>query len=237
MTIQQAEKIFDSLKKENRLGHSYLFFGENRQEINLFIKKVANNLMAGESSLVSSTIFNLQVIDGVTSGIDQIISAGRFLWERPISAPYKILIIINADQLGREAQNALLKITEEPPEYAICLLSLPHSELIISTLASRFQKVYIQTYGHEKNQIVIDKNLLQRSFQGDASVVPELLEQFDENPLILELWFAMISGKLLENIKRTWPILKKILFHNTALQQYTVNRKLQLEVMIQSLRI
>ena len=41
---------------------------------------------------------------------------------RPYSSKYKIYIIADADMMSVEAQNALLKTIEEPPEYAVIML-------------------------------------------------------------------------------------------------------------------
>ena len=41
---------------------------------------------------------------------------------RPYYSPYKIYIIADADLMTPQAQNALLKTIEEPPEYAVIML-------------------------------------------------------------------------------------------------------------------
>ena len=41
---------------------------------------------------------------------------------KPYQGPYKIYIIPEADKMTVQAQNALLKTIEEPPEYAVILL-------------------------------------------------------------------------------------------------------------------
>lgn len=47
-------------------------------------------------------------------------------------------IIIDADSITHEAQNALLKLTEDPPPHARFIFILPQSFPIIATLRSRF---------------------------------------------------------------------------------------------------
>ena len=41
---------------------------------------------------------------------------------KPYQSPYKIYIINSADKMTENAQNALLKTIEEPPEYAVIIL-------------------------------------------------------------------------------------------------------------------
>ena len=48
---------------------------------------------------------------------------------RPYYSPYKIYIIADADLMTPQAQNALLKTIEEPPEYAVILLLTNQAEI------------------------------------------------------------------------------------------------------------
>lgn len=56
---------------------------------------------------------------------------------KPYSSPYKIYIIPDADKLTEQAQNALLKTIEEPPEYAIVILLAGSLNMILPTILSR----------------------------------------------------------------------------------------------------
>ena len=41
---------------------------------------------------------------------------------KPYCSPHKIYVIPDADMMNPQAQNALLKTIEEPPEYAVIML-------------------------------------------------------------------------------------------------------------------
>jgi len=56
---------------------------------------------------------------------------------KPYSSEYKIYLIDEAEKMTEEAQNALLKTIEEPPEYAVFLLMVTRQELLLSTVLSR----------------------------------------------------------------------------------------------------
>lgn len=56
---------------------------------------------------------------------------------KPYQGPYKIYIIDHADLMTEEAQNALLKTVEEPPEYAVIFLLTENGEKLLPTIASR----------------------------------------------------------------------------------------------------
>lgn len=56
---------------------------------------------------------------------------------RPYSSRYKIYIIPEADLMNAQAQNALLKTIEEPPEYAVIMLLTQNAEMMLPTIRSR----------------------------------------------------------------------------------------------------
>lgn len=56
---------------------------------------------------------------------------------KPYSSPYKIYIIPGADMMTVQAQNALLKTIEEPPEYAIIFLLTENEFSLLETIRSR----------------------------------------------------------------------------------------------------
>ena len=56
---------------------------------------------------------------------------------KPYSSPYKIYIIDQAEMLSVQAQNALLKTLEEPPEYAVIMLLTRNADVLLPTIRSR----------------------------------------------------------------------------------------------------
>ena len=56
---------------------------------------------------------------------------------KPYSSRYKIYIIPEADLMTVQAQNALLKTIEEPPEYAVIMLLTENAETLLPTIRSR----------------------------------------------------------------------------------------------------
>ena len=56
---------------------------------------------------------------------------------KPYQGPYKVYIIDHADMMTPQAQNALLKTIEEPPQYAVILLLVENAEILLPTINSR----------------------------------------------------------------------------------------------------
>ena len=56
---------------------------------------------------------------------------------KPYSSQYKIYIVPEADLMTVQAQNAILKTIEEPPEYAIIFLLTENADSLLATIRSR----------------------------------------------------------------------------------------------------
>lgn len=56
---------------------------------------------------------------------------------KPYSSRYKIYIVADSEKMTIQAQNALLKTIEEPPEYAIIILLTTNADVFLQTILSR----------------------------------------------------------------------------------------------------
>lgn len=56
---------------------------------------------------------------------------------KPYQSRWKVYIVDGAEKMTVQAQNALLKTMEEPPEYAVILLLTENYELLLPTITSR----------------------------------------------------------------------------------------------------
>lgn len=55
----------------------------------------------------------------------------------PNEASYKAYLLLNAQSMSPQAQNALLKVLEEPPAYAVFLLACDSKTKMLPTILSR----------------------------------------------------------------------------------------------------
>ncbi len=56
---------------------------------------------------------------------------------RPYSSRYKVYIVSDCEKMNQEAQNALLKTLEEPPEYVVIILMTANADTFLPTIQSR----------------------------------------------------------------------------------------------------
>lgn len=61
---------------------------------------------------------------------------------KPFNSERKVYIIDDGSQLTEAAQNVFLKTFEEPPEYAVFIIVIENSSLLLQTILSRFTMVH-----------------------------------------------------------------------------------------------
>lgn len=60
---------------------------------------------------------------------------------KPFGSPYNVFVIIDAHTMREEAQNALLKVVEEPPQSAALIFVTSNPDAILYTIRSRCQRL------------------------------------------------------------------------------------------------
>ncbi|MEA3475881.1 MAG: DNA polymerase III subunit delta' [Candidatus Cloacimonadota bacterium] len=73
--------------------------------------------------------------------IDTIRNIERKILFRPNEGNYRVIIMADADKMTRSAANAFLKTLEEPPLYAIIILTTTKLSALLPTIVSRCQKI------------------------------------------------------------------------------------------------
>lgn len=77
-------------------------------------------------------------------GIEDIKNMQKKIFLKPIKSESKAIIIDEAELLTIEAQNALLKILEEPPAQTFIILSTTTKETLLPTILSRCQIIQLE---------------------------------------------------------------------------------------------
>ncbi|HSW47770.1 MAG TPA: hypothetical protein VLG67_01705 [Candidatus Saccharimonadales bacterium] len=78
-------------------------------------------------------------------GIDDIKDIHKNIFLKPIISTFKAVILDDAQLLTHQAQNALLKVLEEPPAHTIIILSVDTTESLLPTILSRCQVIELAT--------------------------------------------------------------------------------------------
>lgn len=88
---------------------------------------------------------------------------------KPYSSKYKVYIIDEAEKLTEQAQNALLKTIEGPPEYAIILLLTNNSNLFLETIVSRCVNLNLKAVPKESIKKYLMEQVKVPDYQAELS--------------------------------------------------------------------
>jgi len=78
-------------------------------------------------------------------GIEEIKNMHKKLFLKPLKSPIKAVVLEDAQLLTPEAQNALLKVLEEPPPNTLIILSVDSKEPLLPTIISRCKIIELKT--------------------------------------------------------------------------------------------
>ncbi len=73
--------------------------------------------------------------------VDQIREVVNDAYTKPYESGKKVYIIAYGDNMNEQAQNAFLKVLEEPPQYAVFVILSENHETLLATIRSRCTKV------------------------------------------------------------------------------------------------
>lgn len=77
---------------------------------------------------------------------------------RPYNGRYKVYIVPDAEKMTVQAQNAILKTIEEPPEYAVILLLTANAQTFLDTIRSRCVMLNLKPVSDEQvKQYLMDQ--------------------------------------------------------------------------------
>ncbi len=143
----QLRKEFKELIKAGALGHALVFFGQARSGKCTFALSLANFLETQEFDCPAPTApplgdCLLMEPEGDSLGIDQVRAIKEFLWQTPNRSSKRSVIIDQGEKMTDEAQNALLKIAEEPSASSLLMIVIDDPQKLRPTLLSRFKQTY-----------------------------------------------------------------------------------------------
>lgn len=149
------EKVIDRLSKlmeSGRFPHALIIEGEEGIGKKTLAKDIAcalvcrgNDKPCGECSQCKKAIAAIHpdISEYIPAGtansfhVDTVRNIINDAYVQPNEADYKIYILANAHCMNQNAQNALLKILEEPPKYVVFILTTNSKSALLSTVLSR----------------------------------------------------------------------------------------------------
>ena len=145
--------------------------------------------------------------------VDQIRELLQDAYKKPYENAKKVYIVAYGDEMNEQAQNAFLKLLEEPPEYAVFVLLAENTEGLLLTVRSRCETVKFPPVLAEKIKEILEKSypgiknadFLARYSGGNIEKAKRLAGQEGFLPL-RQGTFEMLPKLLSSNISESYDI-------------------------------
>ena len=207
----QKELLFSSLNS-GKLHHAYLFSGRDGLGKTFFaiqtIKTAFSLKNNREAEKVNNNHPDVMFIKPTEKNIliDQVKEVNNFLQFAPLSAPFKFIVIDQADKMNLSAQNAILKILEEPPDFAIFFLITSAVRKLLPTILSRVVEVKFFPLNDEEMELFYKKkNIEKPDLAYVFSGYPAYFINDEENHLgeKAENWYETIMELMANDLNRS----------------------------------
>ena len=210
----------------NKVSHSYIFSGPEGIGKSLFAKEFAKailceNLQTKPCNKCKSCIgidnYNnpdFFIIDNKEESIktEQIKNLTKDVMEKPLNNSIKIYIINNSENMTREAQNALLKTLEEPPEYIVIILITTNANLLLNTIRSRCIKIQFLGLSDDELKRYFDEKITEETLKIAEGSITRALKVKDKEEIYKEINMKIAN---IENINELELLkLKTTIFIN-----------------------
>lgn len=139
--IDESFKLtYDTLK--TTLPHALLLYGASG--VGLFT--IANELIPANTEVLRIIPTQKTKTALFSIGVDRI----RALYEEVKTSASQLIIVDDADAMTDTAQNALLKLLEEPNQYTTFILTSHNPEKLLPTIRSRMQPYHVPSVSDDR---------------------------------------------------------------------------------------
>lgn len=162
-----------NLAHSDRLPHALLLYGNSGIGIRDFVIHAAHSILCEHAEAAQKPCGRCRACRLLAAGthpdycpaeaqkkeiqIDQVLRLIAFLQLERQYRQYRLVVIPEIDKLNYSAANALLKILEEPPPWALILAGTENLSRLPATIRSRFQKMRFPLPGEEAEGWLAEK--------------------------------------------------------------------------------
>jgi len=212
--------------------YSFLIWGKNKEKVKEAALKIVSKRKVDK--------FDTEILEFEKQmGIPDVRLLQKNLFLKPLRSEEKAEIILAFDGLTLEAQNALLKILEEPPAHTIIIICVLSLEFILPTIISR-----CTVLEEKETEIKFDENfknaeiilaLKNQTIAEKLKLAQDLAKEKGSALRFLESCVYGLNETLLENVKtknQTQDIkrdLKNLQEFYNSIKNTNVNLRLALE--------
>ncbi len=230
-----ALQLLDRARERGRLGHAYLICGPREAELEKFTAKFLN-LVSGARHpdletwaqagipVLRPESKSRRIIIGEPGKGEGIREMERQLHLCAAPGGYKFAVIVDAERMTEQAQNAFLKTLEEPPPRTHILLTSEQPEQFLPTTLSRVIKVplmpesSVRQLGEDEQRLV--KTLTKFSLSRQSNTMTVALGIRREFEDILD----SIRERIEKQLEDEFDDEKKLLKQTTDVSSQTIDK-------------
>ena len=221
---------------------SFIIIAKDKTKRETYIKKYAQKHAIDQ--------FDITIVEKDTNtkpptqsiGIEVIKQIHKKVFLKPIKSAHKLVIIEDAHLLTPEAQNALLKVLEEPPANTLIFLGTETKEALLPTILSRCQIIILEEEKKQLSEDTIEELLLfiqelpQFSINDRLKRAEQLAKDKDKAIIWIENLILVLRGNLLLTFSvETAETIKQLQSLHTLLKTTNVNPRFAIEHTLLSL--
>lgn len=209
--------------------HSFLIASKNKKTARDYIKGLCDR------EKIDPIDIDIQVYEKAM-GIEDVRNIQKKILLKPFKGKAKGVVIEAHDNITTEAQNALLKVLEEPPVNTIIIITISKKELLLPTIISRCKIIELQegnpTLSEEENvQYLKILTSLSENGVGYKLKLAQDVVRNEEIVIWLEKMILFVRGKLIKDYNdfKYLNFLKSLQKTYMVVKSTNVNQRIALE--------
>lgn len=160
------------LVQSDKVGHAYIFTGPAGIGKRTLAEAFASLLLCADNrngsrcgrcmpcrlfDNGSNPDYRVIRTDSASIGIEEIRGIQSEIIVRPVYSPKKVYMLVDADKMTVQAQNCLLKTLEEPPGYAVILLTVSSCDALLETILSRVSRYSLKRNSPQEVALALER--------------------------------------------------------------------------------
>lgn len=210
---EQIKKL-NHIIELGQIANAYIFEGIQGIGKQLVAKMFANQIMGNDNYILIEPEGNVIKVDVVRGLREEIMLM-------PTTSDRKVAIINDAECMNEQAQNALLKILEEPPEYATIILITSNKEKLLHTIKSRCISFKFNALTETQIKEFFGEDLTKELIEYSGGSIGTIIKIKDNNNSdVVEKWVQAFKDESLIEIMKNIGEIKEEKYLKENLQDF-----------------
>ncbi|MBI4089097.1 MAG: hypothetical protein HY424_00115 [Candidatus Levybacteria bacterium] len=176
-------------------------------------------------------------------GIEDVRNIQKKIFLKPFRGKVKAVILETYENITQEAQNALLKVLEEPPANTIIIISASKKEFLLPTIISRCKVIELTSSNLDLSKEEISEylnvliSLSEKGVGYKLKLAQDIAANKEESTVWLEKMSIVVREKLIKDYKNSQYLrfLRLLQKTYTIIKSTNVNQRVALENLFLSL--